>query len=202
MEYTCKSCGVVFDDALVTCPACGTTVEQAAQAPTFTEQPQQPAADVNAPSASPEAQQAQYSYSYNPSDPTQQGFPQQQAYQQPYQGGYQQQGYQQPYQQQGYPNGYQQGYPQQQGYPVMPYGYGDPTAKSKIAAGLLGIFLGFIGVHNFYLGYTGKAVGQLLISVLSCFILSPISAIWGLIEGILILTGSIDRDADGKPLGE
>ena len=28
----------------------------------------------------------------------------------------------------------------------------DPNAKSKIAAGLLGIFLGAFGVHNFYLG--------------------------------------------------
>ena len=35
-------------------------------------------------------------------------------------------------------------------------------AKSKIAAGLLGIFLGTFGVHNFYLGNTGKAVAQLL----------------------------------------
>ena len=61
-------------------------------------------------------------------------------------------------------------------------GSGQP--KSKIAAGLLGIFLGCFGVHNFYLGYTGKAVAQLLITVLSCGILSFASAIWGLIEGI------------------
>lgn len=73
-------------------------------------------------------------------------------------------------------------------------------AKSKIAAGILGIFLGAFGVHNFYLGYNGKAVGQLLITLLSCFILSPISSIWGLVEGILILTGSINVDADGMPL--
>lgn len=73
-------------------------------------------------------------------------------------------------------------------------------AKSKIAGGLLGIFLGCFGVHNFYLGYTGKAIAQLLISVLSCGFLSPVSAIWGLIEGILILTGSINTDADGNEL--
>ena len=72
--------------------------------------------------------------------------------------------------------------------------------KSKMVAGLLGIFLGVFGAHNFYLGYTGKAIAQLLITLLSCFILSPISAIWGLIEGILILTGSINQDADGRPL--
>lgn len=76
----------------------------------------------------------------------------------------------------------------------------DSNAKSKIAAGLLGIFLGSIGVHNFYLGYTGKAVAQLLISILSCFALAPISGLWGLIEGILILCGSIKVDGQGKPL--
>ena len=73
-------------------------------------------------------------------------------------------------------------------------------AKSKIAAGLLGIFLGAFGIHNFYLGYTGKALGQLLMTVLSCGILSFVSGIWGLIEGILILTGSINKDAQGNDL--
>jgi hypothetical protein len=79
---------------------------------------------------------------------------------------------------------------------------GGVQPKSKMAAGLLGIFLGCFGVHNFYLGFTGKAIAQLLISVLSCFILSPVSAIWGLIEGILILSGSMNVDAEGNPLGE
>lgn len=73
-------------------------------------------------------------------------------------------------------------------------------AKSKIAAGLLGIFLGTFGVHNFYLGYKGKALAQLLLTVLSCGFLSFISAIWGLIEGIMILSGSINVDANGNPL--
>ena len=77
---------------------------------------------------------------------------------------------------------------------------GNSQPKSKIAAGLLGIFLGCFGVHNFYLGYTGTAVAQLLITVLSCFVLSFASAIWGLIEGILILTGTINVDAEGNRL--
>lgn len=68
-------------------------------------------------------------------------------------------------------------------------------AKSKLVAGLLGIFLGGLGVHNFYLGYTGKGVAQLLLSL--CF---GIGAIWGLVEGIMILCGKINVDADGKPL--
>lgn len=75
-------------------------------------------------------------------------------------------------------------------------------AKSKVAAGLLGIFLGAFGVHNFYLGYTGKGMAQLLITLLSCFMLSEVSAIWGLVEGIMLLCGSIDTDADGVPLSD
>lgn len=74
--------------------------------------------------------------------------------------------------------------------------------KSKVAAGLFGIFLGSFGVHNFYLGFTGKAVAQLLITILSCGILSPVSAIWGLIEGILLLAGEISKDAYGNDLKE
>ncbi len=74
--------------------------------------------------------------------------------------------------------------------------------KSKMAAGLLGIFLGAFGVHNFYLGYTTKAVIQLLMTLLSCGILGFASEIWGLVEGILILTGNINTDAEGNPLGE
>lgn len=72
--------------------------------------------------------------------------------------------------------------------------------KSKIAAGILGILLGGLGIHNFYLGYTGKAVAQLLISILSIGFLSFVSAIWGLVEGIMILTGSIAVDGKGVPL--
>ena len=78
----------------------------------------------------------------------------------------------------------------------------NPNAKSKLVAGLLGIFLGCFGVHNFYLGYTGKAVAQVLISVLSCFALSFVTGVWGLIEGIMILVGNINKDAKGNPLGE
>lgn len=74
--------------------------------------------------------------------------------------------------------------------------------KSRIGAGLLGILLGGFGAHNFYLGYKGKAVTQLLITCLSFGFLYFISSTWGLIEGILILVGTINKDADGKPLGD
>lgn len=81
-----------------------------------------------------------------------------------------------------------------------------PGAKSKMCAGLLAIFLGGFGVHNFYLGFTGKAVAQLLITLivgpLSCGFLVWISPLWALIEGIMILAGSINTDADGRPLAD
>lgn len=78
------------------------------------------------------------------------------------------------------------------------YAYGEQ--KSKLAAGLFGIFLGVFGVHRFYLGYIGIGVAQLLITVLSCGVLSFVTFIWGLIEGILILSGNINKDAKGVAL--
>ncbi len=71
-----------------------------------------------------------------------------------------------------------------------------PSQKSKMAAGLLGIFLGAYGVHNFYLGNTNRGILQLVLTFCTC----GIAAIWGFIEGILILTGSINTDANGVPL--
>ena len=82
--------------------------------------------------------------------------------------------------------------------------------KSKVAAGLLGIFLGGFGVHNFYLGYTNKAVIQLVCTiigiVLSCVGIGVLVCfgigIWGLVEGIMILAGSINVDGQGNPLSD
>lgn len=73
-----------------------------------------------------------------------------------------------------------------------------PGAKSKMAAGLLGIFLGSLGVHRFYLGYVGIGIAQIIVSIVTC----GIGSIWGLIEGILILTGSINKDAMGRDLAD
>lgn len=91
---------------------------------------------------------------------------------------------------------------------VANQGASNSGAKSKIAAGLLGIFLGSFGVHNFYLGYTTKAVIQLVTTLvgylLCCVVIGVVPviavAIWGLVEGIMILTGAINRDGKGMPL--
>ena len=116
-------------------------------------------------------------------------------------------GYSQQYGQFGYD---QQAYRQMPGYqpqPQQPAYY--PQPKSKLAAGLLGIFLGALGVHNFYLGYTGKAVAQLLLTLVGwvLFGLGPVVAwVWGLIESILILCSTYGsnwhRDAKGFGLSD
>tara|TARA_B100001113_G_scaffold329325_1_gene304130 strand:- start:731 stop:1024 length:294 start_codon:yes stop_codon:yes gene_type:complete len=72
--------------------------------------------------------------------------------------------------------------------------------KSKMAVLLLGIFLGAFGAHNFYLSHTGKAVAQLLITVLSLGILSFVSWIWAIVEVIMIFTSLTPVDAMGVPL--
>lgn len=63
-----------------------------------------------------------------------------------------------------------------------------PGADKKLVAGLLGILLGCLGIHKFYLGYQKEGLIMLLVSVLTCgvgtIVMSPI----GLIEGILYLT--------------
>ncbi len=79
---------------------------------------------------------------------------------------------------------------------MAPAGPAGASQKSKMAAGLLGIFLGGWGVHNFYLGNTTRAILQIIVTVFTC----GAGALWGLIEGIMILAGSINTDANGLPL--
>lgn len=54
--------------------------------------------------------------------------------------------------------------------------------KSRCAYIALAIFLGELGVHNFYAGYVGRGIAQLLITVLSFGLLFWISWIWAFIE--------------------
>ena len=104
--------------------------------------------------------------------------------------------------------------------------------KSKVVAGLLGIFLGCFGVHNFYLGYNRNAIIQvaatfggaivaavlmgismplmfvfglgIITMILGIIVLLGVMGIriWTLVEGIMILAGGIKVDARGIPLKE
>ena len=188
MDLTCKNCGNVFGDHLTVCPSCGAPVEPVSE--------ETKVADVE-PQVLPEAQQPEVQ------QPEAQAYQQQAYQQQPYQ---QQPYQQQPYQQQPYQQPYQQPVQNTAYNPNAAYQAGAPVynpnmmgqRKSKLVAGLLGIFIGGFGVHNFYLGYTSKAVIQIVVSLLTC----GIGSLWGFIEGIMILAGSINTDANGVPLGE
>lgn len=103
--------------------------------------------------------------------------------------------------------------------------------KSKIGAGLFGIFLGIFGAHNFYLGYTKRGILQCVLGAGSillgfvCYILGVLLSViyigllfvplgwicnavtfgifvWALIEAILILAGKITVDGHGNPIGD
>lgn len=68
------------------------------------------------------------------------------------------------------------------------------TPKSRLAYILLGLFLGGLGVHNFYAGYNGKGIAQLLMSLLSVGILAPVVCIWVIVEII-----TVTKDVKGIP---
>lgn len=83
---------------------------------------------------------------------------------------------------------------------------GIATDKSRVAAYFLAVYLGFLGIHNFYLGYMKKAVIQLLISVFICGIGVPVSFIWALVDALRLDNNffkwqtKIEKDALGNPL--
>lgn len=74
--------------------------------------------------------------------------------------------------------------------------------KSKIAAALFAIFLGGIGIHRFYLGYTTIGIIFVVLFVLGFLTFGItwfITGIWALVEFILILCGNLN-DSNGQPL--
>ena len=71
----------------------------------------------------------------------------------------------------------------------------NPKNRNRTTFILLGVLLGIIGfpgIHNFYAGYSGKGIAQLLMTVLSCWILWIPALIWTIIE-----VCTITHDADG-----
>lgn len=99
--------------------------------------------------------------------------------------------------------------------PDAPFGRdpitGEPLSdKSKVAAGLLQILLGFVGVcgvGRLYIGSTGIGLAQMLLfwlGVLTTILLVgilivPAVWLWALVDGILMLAGNT-RDARGLRL--
>lgn len=74
---------------------------------------------------------------------------------------------------------------------------GGTSSRTRVAYILLGFFLGALGIHNFYAGYTGRGAAQLLITLLTGWLILPILfvCLWVIIEIITVTT-----DADGRRL--
>lgn len=68
--------------------------------------------------------------------------------------------------------------------------------KSRTTYIVLGVFLGAFGAHNFYAGYTGRAAGQLCLSVLTLFRLAIVSWIWAIVEICVV-----EKDSAGIQFG-
>ncbi len=66
--------------------------------------------------------------------------------------------------------------------------------KSRTTYILLAVFFGCFGSHNFYAGYIGRGIAQLLISILTLFVLSIIPWLWAVIEAFVVT-----QDAQGTP---
>lgn len=71
--------------------------------------------------------------------------------------------------------------------PTPPAGAKPPGADKKLVAGILGILLGSLAIHKFYLGFTKEAVILLVVSIVTC---GMAGWVVGLIEGIIYLTKS------------
>jgi len=80
--------------------------------------------------------------------------------------------------------------------PVGEYLQNTTAVKSRLTAGLLGVFLGAAGIHRFYLGFYTIGILQLIITVVTL----GFGVVWGVIDGFLILSGHICKDGKGRPL--
>lgn len=93
------------------------------------------------------------------------------------------QSYSRPYTQQPYGQPYQQ-----------PYAQAAPNTKDHVAAGLLAIFLGSLGIHKFYLGYNTPGFIMLAVtivgSIFSLGIAGLAMVVISIVEGVLYLSKS------------
>lgn len=74
--------------------------------------------------------------------------------------------------------------------------------KSRMTAGTLGVLLGFVGAHRFYLGDKGWGWLHITVFLLTFPLTFGLVGLWGVIEGIMILckASTFSRDASGVPL--
>lgn len=73
------------------------------------------------------------------------------------------------------------------------------TKQPRLVVFLLATFVGIFGIHNFYVGHTGRGVAQLLLTI--TFLFFWVTSIWVFIEWIMILTGNF-KDKEGNLIEE
>ena len=82
---------------------------------------------------------------------------------------------------------------------VVQVNTGGESSKSKTTAGVLGILLGPLGIHNFYIGKTATGIVKLSITILSCGWLGIFMWIWAVYESVELLRGK-GIDGAGLPI--
>ncbi len=80
--------------------------------------------------------------------------------------------------------------------PVGAYLVESKPVKSQMLAAFLGIVFGAVGLHRIYLGFYGIALVQTLVTLFT----GGFGVVWGFVEGVLIFTGHIHKDAKGRQL--
>lgn len=170
MAKTCSTCGTLNPNEANVCFNCGTAIAPYSTAP-----------DLNTPTV-PQSPFQRPSYPAPPSYPQSYSSPQS-PYSTPA-------APPQPYQSSPYAYQYQA-----QPMMMVPMPMYPTVAKSRVAYILLGVFLGAFGVHNFYAGYVGRGIAQLLLTLFTCGYAALIVFIWSIVEIIVV-----DRDAKGVPM--
>ena len=69
---------------------------------------------------------------------------------------------------------------------------GKISRKSRTVAALLAFFLGYLGIHRFYVGKVGTGILQILATC--CF---GLGAVWALIDFVIIIFGNF-KDGEGR----
>lgn len=66
--------------------------------------------------------------------------------------------------------------------------------KNRLIYILLALFVGTLGIHNFYAGYKKKAITQLLCTFPGAILIIPILVVW---VWILVDICTVTKDANG-----
>lgn len=68
-------------------------------------------------------------------------------------------------------------------------------SKRRVAYVLLGIFLGELGIHNFYAGYRGRGFAQVLVTFIAGWLMIPLIGVW---IWALVEVCTVSQDAEGN----